>query len=259
EALVRALDTRIAIIQEQIDAIAPLVRQGLERRPRILALQETMAEMDGERAETRAHIARARQTIAESEVSLLAQENDWRNGVAQDLARVQQVVHDLQERLRAAADVLDRTEVRAPEAGVVNDLRVHTVGGVVAPGEALLDLVPKEDRLLVEVQVRPEDIDNLHVGLAAEVSLLPFNHRRVPPVAGQVIYVSADRLSDRATGQPYYVARIRLDEDSLKAAGNLELVPGMPGDAQIHTGETTVALYALSPLLDNFHKAFRAH
>src|SRR6185437_4568998 len=146
---------------------------------------------------------------------------------------------------------------RAPEAGVVTDLRVHTPGGVVNAGDPLMDLVPERDRLIVEGRVKPQDIDVVHVGLAAEVRLLPYKQRRTPSIDGRVIYVSADRLVDKSSNQPYYAAKVRVDEQELARLKGVEMVPGMPSEVMIETGETTVALYALAPILDSFHRAFR--
>jgi HlyD family secretion protein len=153
--------------------------------------------------------------------------------------------------------VLARTEVRAPEAGTVTDLRIHTPGGVVAAGEPLLDIVPRQDRLIVKAQVKPEDIDLVRPGLEARVRLLPYKHRRVPPVDGVLTYVSADRLVDKATARSYYTAQIRIDQASRRALPEVNIVPGMPVEVLIKTGQFTVAHYVLRPFLDSFNRAFR--
>ena len=134
---------------------------------------------------------------------------------------------------------------------------MHTPGGVINPGEALLDLVPQADRLVVEARVRPEDIDRVHEGLPAQVRLMPYKQRRTPPLDATVTYVSADLLTDKRTNENYYAARLRLDEKELASLVDVKMVPGMPSEAMIKTGETTAALYALSPILDSFHRAFR--
>ncbi len=147
--------------------------------------------------------------------------------------------------------------MRAPEAGTVTDLRVHTPGGVVAAGEPLLDLVPQEDRLIVRAQVRPDDIDLVRPGLEARVRLLPYKQRRVPPVDGILTYVAADRFIDKQTEQAYFVARIQLDEASLREMPGVEIMPGMPVEVLIKTGRFTVAHYIMRPFLDSFNRAFR--
>src|SRR6185437_10594169 len=159
---------------------------------------------------TMAHIAKAKQTIAESEVDILSLQNDRQKDVADELRDTQKKLHEVQEQAQAAADVLARIDIRAPETGTITDLRVHTPGGVINPGEALLDLVPQADRLVVEVQVRPDDIDRVREGLTAQVRLLPYKQRRTPPLDATVIYVSADHLVDKKSGQPYYAVKLRV-------------------------------------------------
>jgi HlyD family secretion protein len=144
--------------------------------------------------------------------------------------------------------------VKAPEDGVVTDLRVHTPGGVLGAGAPVMDLVPRQDRLIVTARVRPEDIDVVRPGLDADVNLLPYNQRRVPRLHGTVAHVSADRLLDKRTDQPYYATKIRVQDSPIEG---VRVVPGMPAQVFIKTGRGTVALYALKPLLDSFNSAFR--
>ncbi len=247
---------RIGLIHEEIAGVAQMVEKGLSPKPRLLSLQRDLADIEGRRGEIIAQIARAQQTIAESQVSILNLENDTQNEVAEQLRETQRKIHDLKEKIQEAADVLARVEIKAPEDGIVQDLRVHTAGGVVTAGEPLLDLVPPKDKLVVEVQLRPEDIDLVRPDLPALVRLTPYKTRRVPPIEAKVTYVSADRLVDKHTNRPYYAAKVAVDPEKLAALDGVEMIPGMPADVMIRTGETTVALYALSPVLDSFHRAF---
>jgi HlyD family secretion protein len=247
---------RVSLANEEMSGIKTLLEKGLERKPRKLQLDRDIAEMEGKRGEMQAQIARANQTIAESEVSILSQQNDTQNEVANDLRDTQKKIHELSEQIQAARDVLARIEVKAPQDGVVTDMKVHTIGGVIQQGEPLMDLVPKEDKLIVKVQVKPEDINVVHPGLDAHVRFTPYKQRRTPPIEGKVIYVSADKLTDKKTNASYYEAKIRMDEEKL-AQEKVELVPGMPAESMIKTGESTVAMYALSPVLDGFYRAFR--
>jgi HlyD family secretion protein len=249
---------RIALINEEIKGVKELADKGLERKPRLLQLQRDLADIEGRRGELAAQIAKAQQTIAESDVQIINQQNDTQNDVANQLRDTQQKIHELSEQMQAASDVLSRIEVKAPQDGVVTDLKVHTRGGVIQAGEPLMDLVPAKDNLIVTVQVRPEDINVVREGLPAHVRLIPYKQRRTPQIDGKVIYVSADRLTDKRTNQPYYAAKVRLDAEELaNLQGEIELYPGMPAEAMIRTGESTVAFYALAPVLDSFHRAFR--
>jgi HlyD family secretion protein len=236
--------------------LATLVDKGLERRPRLLNLQREMADIEGRRGEIAAQISRAEQVINESNATRYKLESDRQNDIAQSLREAQNQKFQLREKLLAAEDQLSRTEVKAPEDGVVTELRIHTPGGVIAAGAPLLDLVPRQDRLIVTARLRPEDIDVVYAGLKAEVHLLPYNQRRVPRLKGAVMQVSADRLVDKRTDQPYYATKIRV-EDPRIAEQHIKIIPGMPAQVFITTGHTTVALYALRPLLDSFRTAFR--
>jgi HlyD family secretion protein len=247
---------RSEIVREEVATVTYLVNKGLERRPRLLNLEREMAEIDGRRGELAAQISRAEQTIGESQTSLLKLESDRQNEIAQSLREAQNQIYQLRERLQTAADQLTRTEVKAPEAGVITDLRVHTPGGVIGTGAALMDLVPRQDRLIVSARVRPEDIDVVRPGLSADVQLLPYNQRRVPRLHGTVMHVSADRLLDKRTDQPYYAAKIRVQDPRITETDRVQIIPGMPTQVFIKTGHGTVALYALRPLLDSFNNAF---
>jgi HlyD family secretion protein len=251
-----AASKRIEIVREEAATVAMLVDKGLERRPRLLNLQREMADIEGRRGEIVAQIARAEQVINESQVTLLKLESDRQNEISQSLREAQNQIFQIRERLQAADDQLLRTAVRAPEDGVVTELRIHTLGGVIGAGAPLMDLVPSQDRLIVTARVRPEDIDVVRPGLSADVNLLPYNQRRVPRIQGTVTHVSADRLVDKRTDQPYYAARIRV-HPLIAGINGLQIVPGMPAQVFIKTGSGTVALYALRPLLDSFHNAFR--
>ena len=245
---------RVRIVRDEADTVAMLVSKGLERRPRLLTLERETADIEGRRGEINAQISRAEQVISESQTNLLKLENDRQNEIAQSLREAQSQIFQLRERLQAADDQLLRTAVKAPEDGVVTDLRVHTPGGVIGAGAALMDLVPRQDRLIVTARVRPEDIDVVRPGLDADVNLLPYNQRRVPRLHGSVAHVSADRLLDKRTDQPYYATKIRVPDGQVDG---IKIVPGMPAQVFIKTGRGTVALYALKPLLDSFNNAFR--
>ena len=252
----KAIATRQkGFIQEELEMVQKLAAKGLDRRPRVLQLEGTLAEADGKIATSVAQIGRAKQNITEAQMNLVNLKNQNLKDIADELKSVQGKIHEFQEKVREARDVMTRTVIRAPEAGIVTELRVHTLGGVINAGDPLLDLVPAQDRTLIEAKIRPDDIDVVRPGLSAQVRLSPYQQRRTRPLEGKVTYVSADRLIDKASNQPYYLAKISIDQDELKARSDIEMRPGMPGEVTIQTGLTTVALYALSPLLDSFRRA----
>jgi len=252
-----AATTRVGIVHDEAATVAMLVEKGLERRPRLLNLEREAADIEGKRGEIAAQISRAEQVINESQTNLLKLENDRQNEISQALREVQNQIFQFRERLLAANDQLSRTAVRAPEDGVVTELRVHTPGGVIGAGAPLLDLVPRQDRLIITARVRPEDIDVVRPGLEADVNLLPYNQRRVAPLHGTVMRVSADRLLDKRTDQPYYATKIHVQDPQATGRDAIKIIPGMPAQVFIKTGRGTVALYALKPLLDSFNGAFR--
>src|SRR6202158_3970246 len=252
-----AASKRVEIVGEEAATVAILVSKGLERRPRLLSLEREKADIEGRRGEIVAQISRAEQVINESQATLLKLESDRQNEIAQSLREAQNQIFQIRERLRAAEDQLLRTAVKAPEDGVVTELRIHTPGGVIGAGAPLMDLVPRQDRLIVTARVRPEDIDVVRPGLSADVSLLPYNQRRIPRLKGTVVHVSADRLFHNSHTQPIYRAEVRVQDPRITEIDGVQIIPGMPTQVFIKTGRGTVALYALRPLLDSFNNAFR--
>ncbi len=252
-----SLADRASISKEELDQVTALNAKGLERKSRLLNLQRERADLDGQQGEIDAQISRAYQVISESQADLAKLESDRLSEVAQGMRDTETKIMQLRERLRAIDDQVARTDIRAPEDGTIMNLRIHTVGGVIGAGEPLVDLLPRADRLVVSAHVRPEDINLVRSGLEAQVHLLPYNQRRVPLLKGRVEYVSADRLTDPQSGQPYYAATIRVTDERLAKMRDVELVAGMPAQTLIETGKSSVAFYAIRPLLDSFNRAFR--
>jgi len=173
-----------------------------------------------------------------------------------ELKQVQSEIYDYRERLNAAQHIYGQTEVRSPVDGVVVGSDVHTIGGVVGPGDTLLDIVPDNDELIVEARLDPRDIDNVLPGLPAGIKFTAFNQRTTPELAGTVKYVSADALQDPQTGLAYFVARIEVPEDEVVRLGEKRLQPGMTADVFIRIGERTPADYLLEPLQASFRRAW---
>jgi HlyD family type I secretion membrane fusion protein len=242
------------LIREEIRDQDILFKKGLAPKVRSLALKRHLAELEGQRGQYLASIARAKQQIAESELSMIDLRNRLMSEVVATLREVQSRIDDTQERLRAAQDVLHRTEIRAPQNGIVADLQFNTPGGVIRPGERIMDLVPDDDELIIEADLRPVDIDVVHVGLDAQIRLTAFNRRSTPPVDGKVIFVSPDRLINATTGLPYYKVLVEVLPKSLAKLKDVELYPGMGADAYIATGSRTAIDYLTSPILDSLDR-----
>ncbi|HSC15289.1 MAG TPA: HlyD family type I secretion periplasmic adaptor subunit, partial [Gammaproteobacteria bacterium] len=248
---------QLALTNEEIESNQKLVDEGLSGKTRLLELQRALAEVTGEHSQSLAAIARAQQNIEETRLEMADLRTNYINEAVQQLGVVQAELLDLGEQIRAAEDVLRRTVIRSPMAGTVVGMQVHTVGGVVAPGQALLDVVPKGDRLIVEAFVDPNDIDVVEVGLEAQVRLTALTQRNLAPLAGHVTTVSADRLTDQRTGASYFLARVELDDDPAEKLDGERLYPGMQAEVMIVTGARTTLDYLSRPLVDSFNRAFR--
>lgn len=251
-----AANAQIAFLDEEIATVQTLLAKGIANKPRLLALQRQQAELVGQRGQAQAMVSRANQTINEAKIAILNQRTEFLNSVIAELKETQVQVATLGEQLRASSDIVRRVEVTAPIDGIVTGLAVHTVGGVIQPGDTLMALVPTGDRLIVEAQVSPQDIDVVHEGLEARVRLTAFKTRYMRPVDGKVINVSADRFEDQRTGQGYFLARIEIPAQELEDLGNLTLTPGMPAEALIVTGRRTMLSYLVRPIRDSFGRAF---
>lgn len=254
---VTAADQQLRLIDEEIKDVQGLVKDGLERKSRLLALQRQQAGIRGAKGEAQAEIAKAREGIGETQLQIINVKDQYASKAAEALDDAQARLAAAEERLKAAMHVLGRTDIRAPMAGRVVNLRYFTAGGVIQPGGPILDLVPEEDRLVIEAQVSPLDIDVVHPGLEAEVRLTALKQRRTPTVAGKVTEVSADRFTDDKTGNVFYKAIVTLDAEELARLENAQLYPGMPTDVMIKLHDRTFVDYLITPITDSFHTAFR--
>jgi HlyD family secretion protein len=258
DGVVTGFQSQATLLSREAKDVEGLVEQGYVPRPRLLALQRELARVTGERERTAGQIARSRQTIGETELQMTQLRNSFRNEVTTEQRDTRQRMAETDERMRAAADVQQRREVTAPVAGIVTNLRFHTVGGVVRPGDALLDIVPRNEALVIEARVATTDIDIVTVGQQADVRLTAFRQRVVPLLRGRVTYVAADiTAGERQDIPPYYRATVEIDPGQLALVPGVTLTPGMPAEVMIHAGERTLAEYLIDPIRDSFRRAFR--
>ncbi len=255
QAEIAAQERQLELIGEEIEGQEILTAKGLARKERILALKREQAQISGARGQNLAAIARARQSISEARLRITELESQRINEAVAELREVQASVFDLQKQIRAAEDVLARTEIVSPASGRVVNLAVHTTGGVISPGQPLLDVVPALENLVVDAQVMPTDIDIVQAGMRATIRLSALNQRTTPTFEARVAWVSADALTDEASGASYYRAIIRPDEAALKAA-SVQLLPGMPVEVMIVVGERTFLDYLTKPLEQSMSRAF---
>lgn len=245
----------IALVTQELSEIEKLWAKNLAPLSKYTALQREAARIQGEHAQLTASTAQARAKIAETRLQILQIDQEMRTEVMKDLREAQAKEAELQERRVAAEDQLKRVDIRAPQSGIVHQLAVHTIGGVVNQAEPIMLVVPEGDTLVVEAKFAPQDIDHVHVGQSAYVRFTAFNQRTTPEFQGLVSRVSADLSKDPQSNQAHYIARIALDVEMLRRDG-FRLVPGMPAEVYIKTTERSALSYLLKPLSDQVAKAF---
>lgn len=248
---IKSTTTQLALVAEETDAAEFLLKKGVYEKPKYLALKRTTAKLEGEKGAHQSKIAEIKEQAAEVKLRIIDIEKKWDEEINAELQRVRTELFDTEERLRAAVNTLERTDITAPQHGTVVALAVHTIGGVIKAGGPILDIVPRDDSLIVEARIRPEDIDIVHEGLPAEVRLTAFNYRSTPTFQGRLAHLSADRLVDQSGNRPYYVAKVELDPESVKG---FDLYPGMPAEVYLLTGERTTLQYILKPIVDSMHR-----
>ena len=248
----------IALIEVELKGVQELWKKKLVSISRLADRQRAQAQINGEDGALTAASAQTRGRISETELAIIQIDQDMRSEVAGELREIDAKAAELRERQVAAQQSLKQIDIRAPQSGRVHQLAVHTIGGVIAPGEAIMQIVPTSDALVVEARVAPQDIDQIRVGQPTTLRLSAFNQQNTPEVEGEVTRVSPDLIEDAKTGVSYYAVRIVLSVQSLEKADALELKPGMPAEAFLKTGDRTVLSYLLKPLVDQATRAFRS-
>jgi HlyD family type I secretion membrane fusion protein len=247
----------IGLVEAEHARIAELARQGLTETARVYAIGRERARLDGERGEIDAAIARAGARTGEVRLQIIALGETARTEAQRELSLVETRLAELGERRGAIEDQLARTDIRAPIDGTVNELNIHTIGGVITPAEVLVTVVPADAALKVEVRLPPVSIDQVAVGRPARLRFPAFNQRTTPELLGDVAHVSPATARDAATGESYYLADIAVSAAELARLGADALLPGMPVEVYITTEERTALSYLVKPLTDQFARAFR--
>jgi HlyD family secretion protein len=252
-----AYQSGIEVFETEIAALSGLRAQGIVSDQRLNSLKTQLATYGGERGEKIAYQAQAAGRITETKLQILQVDQDLKTEVGKELREIQAQIGEYVERKVAAEDELKRIDIIAPQSGVVHQLTVHTVGGVVSPADPIMLIVPEGDDLALEVQIAPKDIDQIHLGQKAVLRMSAFNTRVTPELNGHVSRIAADLTTDERTGMTYYLARIATPSEELSKLGGLTLVPGMPAEAMIQTGDRTALSYLVKPLSDQINRAFR--
>ena len=253
----KSVKERMAFAKEEAKSLDELYKDGIISRSRYLELKKQMSELQGSKGEYEANISKVRQAINETELEIANIKTEKMNEVIKELQEVKTKIADLEERVFASSDILQRTIIRAPQDGIVNDLTFHTNGGVIAPAGEILEIIPQDDELIIEAKVSPQDIDVVRVGLKAKVRLSAYKTKAVPMLKGEVIDVSADSFQDQVDGSYYFTARVKINEKEVSRLKGVSLYPGMPAESHIITGSRTFMRYLFDTLFVSMNRAFR--
>ena len=251
-------DKEIVLVEKELVGVRTLYEQRLVQLSRLTVLERDAARLAGERAQYIASRAQAKGKITETELQIIQVDKDMVSEVSKDLRETNDKIGEFVERKVTAEDQLRRIDIRAPQSGMVLQSTVHTVGGVITAGDAIMMIVPQADDLSVEAKVNPQDIDKLQIGQKTVLRLSAFNQRTTPELNGLVTRVSPDVTTEQRTGQSYYTIRVSLPPTEVARLGdNNKLIPGMPVEAFVQTGDRTMLSYLLKPLNDQLMRSFR--
>lgn len=252
-----AKQKEVDLIHRELEGARSLWQKNLISITRLNALERDTARLEGERSQLTGAIAQARGKIAEIALQIIQIDQELRTEVGKDLIETRSKLSELAERKIAAVDQLNRIDIRAPQSGYVHQLSAHTVGGVVAPGEQIMLIVPNSDALAVEVKIAPRDIEQVYIGQTATMKFAAFNQKTTPEIDGQISMVSADLTQDQRTGVGYYTARATLQPEEAAKLGQAKLMPGMPVDVFIKTPGQTALSYLTKPLWEQAERAMK--
>ena len=252
-----AKSREIDLINKELEGVRDLYAKNLVQLSRLTALERDAARLEGDRGQFVAAKAQVKGKIAETELQVIQIDKDLSTEVSKELREVNDKIGELVERKVTAEDQLRRVEIKAPQDGVVLQSNVHTVGGVIAAGDTIMQIVPQRDTLAVDARVNPQDVDQVRIGQKVLLRLSAFNQRTTPELNGEVIRLSPDTTTDQRTGQSYYTIRVSIPAAELARLDNVKLLPGMPVETFVQTGERTILAYLVKPLHDQLMRAFR--
>jgi len=252
-----AKSRELNLIGKELAGLETLETQRLVPTSKMMSIRREGARLEGEKAQLQAAAGSSRGRIAEIELQKLGIDIEARSDIIKDLRETEGRLVELSERRTAAEDQLRRIELTSPVDGVVHQLTVHTVGGVINPAEQLMLVVPADDRLVVEAKIAPHDIDQARMHEDATIRFPAFNQRTTPTLSGHVRDISADLTRDQQTGMSYFTANVEIPESEMPKLNGHKLMPGMPAEVQIATISRSALSYLVKPLEDAFAKAFR--
>jgi HlyD family secretion protein len=253
----QSTESQLGYIKQELAAVGELRDKALVPLPRLLGLERERTRLEGSVGKLITEQAKAESTVQEARLQIQQLRNKFQDEIGVALVEVRRKVAEIQEKLAVAQDVLRRVDIRAPSAGTVQNLKVFTIGQVIRPAEALLDIVPANDQLMVEAHFSPNDIDGVYAGQAAEIRFPAFHDRTIPVIEGTLASISRDRLIDEANNkEPYFLGQVAVNRTDIPGALNERLRAGMPAELIVSTGERTMLSYLVSPLTESLRKSF---
>jgi HlyD family secretion protein len=258
QAQIAAIESQMTLIEPELAGLRKLHDRQLVTINRLNEMERTAVQMKGSKAALESNIAEARAHISEANEQILNVDKQIRSDAGTQLAEVVGQLNDQQVRVATTTDTVDRSEIRAPQSGVVDKIAYTTIGSAVPATQPLLQIVPDRDTMIVEARIRPQDVDQVRVGQAARVTFSGFNRQTTPDIAGKLIFVSPDLTSDQRTGQSYYRIKVRLDAGALAKAPQIALKAGMPAEIFVETGNRSILSFLVKPLLDQLRYSMRS-
>lgn len=257
EALKSSKRTQLVFLDEELASIRTLNEKGLSPKSQLMALERQREDIIGQIAERDAESARIQNAISETEIQILQIEREFRQTVLTELRQVEQEVNDMTQQLHATLEQLKRINITAPVSGIVHELSVFTIGGVIGPGDPVLQIIPQDGNFEIEANIEPQFVDELHPEQSARLRFSAFNQRTTPEIDGVLKTISANVVVNEQTGQSYYKVRIAIPDTELALLGGQTLISGMPVEAFIKTKDRTALNYLIKPLMDQINRAFR--
>ena len=258
ESLIENKKKKLESISEEIVEWESLFKQRLVDKQRIRELSRENNLIEGDLANSTSEVARLTEQISEIKTQQLLREKEFRNETLQKYVETKTMISDLKSKIIANEDILSRTNITSPIEGVVVGMSMHTVGGVITPGQPILDVISQDSKLFVVAQVQTTDIDKVQVGLLSDIRFSAFNLKNTHVIEGRVVHVSADSFIDEATGTPYFEAKIEVTESGLEKLKeyNFVLVSGLPAEVMIKIGDRTALSYFVKPFMDMLSRSF---
>ena len=247
----------IELVNKELGSLQRLFDQGIVPAAKVYSLQRDSARLTGELGNLVSSIAQTNGKITETELQIIQIDDDHSSEVSDQLRQAESDIGQFSERLIAAEDDLKRVDIRAPQAGIVDQLNVHSAGAVIGPKETIMQIVPDKDALVAELKLAPQDIDQIAVGQVVALRFSAFNQRITPELNGRVETISADLTTDQHTGVSYYIVRAKVPKEEWDRLGKLTPLPGMPVEAFMQTGKRSVLAYLTKPMTDQIKRAFR--